>query len=139
MKLRSIPSRFPEKNMWDKGRRQRRCVTEYLNHEPSLLPYITTGTDRRNRPIWANEEFAPPCAYARLGTYCPRTKGFINQAGQKLNEAARAWLLQCSHCRNCLRRDITQLLVQACTRAKLDKPLAINKLGELSLDLPAPG
>ena len=62
------------KNMWDKEVGSGGIFAEYLNHELSLLPYITTGNDRRNRPIWANEKFAPPCAYA-CPTHIPSHKG----------------------------------------------------------------
>ena len=74
---------FPDfrKNMWDKDVGNGGVFAEYLNHELSLLPYITTGTDRRNRPIWANENLLA-VRLCMPDTYSLAQKGFINQAGQ---------------------------------------------------------
>ena len=113
--------------MWDKDVGNGGVFAEYLNHELSLLPYITTGTDRRNRPIWANEKFAPPCAYA-CPTHIPSHKraSLIRQG--KLNEALEL-VLQYSPLPATVCGEICpNLCMQACTRARLDKPLAIDKL-----------
>lgn len=125
------------KNMWEKEVGTGGIFAEYLDHELTLLPYITTGKDRRNKPIWANEKFAPPCAYA-CPTHIPSHKraSLIRQG--KLNEALEL-VLQYSPLPATVCGEICpNLCMQSCTRARLDKPLDISGLGKLSLDLPAP-
>lgn len=125
------------KNMWEKEVGSGGIFAEYLGHELSLLPYITTGKERRNKPIWANEKFAPPCAYA-CPTHIPSHKraSLIRQG--KLQDALEL-VLQYSPLPATVCGEICpNLCMQACTRTRLDKPLSIDKLGELSLDLPAP-
>lgn len=125
------------KNMWEKEVGQGGIFAEYLDHELTLLPYITTGNDRRNKPVWANEKYAPPCAYA-CPTHIPSHKraSLIRQG--KLNEALEL-VLQYSPLPATVCGEICpNLCMQACTRAHLDKPLDIDKMGSLALDLPAP-
>jgi len=125
------------KNMWEKEVGQGGIFAEYLDHELTLLPYITTGKDRRNKPIWANEKYAPPCAYA-CPTHIPSHKraSLIRQG--KLQEALEL-VLQYSPLPATVCGEICpNLCMQACTRAQLDKPLDIDKMGSLALELPAP-
>jgi NADPH-dependent glutamate synthase beta subunit-like oxidoreductase/glutamate synthase domain-containing protein 3/ferredoxin len=125
------------KNMWEKEVGQGGIFAEYLDHELTLLPYITTGKDRRNKPIWANEKYAPPCAYA-CPTHIPSHKraSLIRQG--KLQEALEL-VLQYSPLPATVCGEICpNLCMQACTRSYLDKPLNIDKMGSLALDLPTP-
>ncbi len=125
------------KNYWEKEVGQGGIFAEYLDHELTLLPYITTGKDRRNKPVWANEKYAPPCAYA-CPTHIPSHKraSLIRQG--RLQEALEL-VLQYSPLPATVCGEICpNLCMQACTRAQLDKPLDIDKMGSLALDLPAP-
>lgn len=124
-------------NFWEKEVGAGGIFAEYLDHEPTLLPYITTGKDRRNKPIWANEKFATPCAYA-CPTHIPSHKRASLIREGKLNEALEL-ILQYSPLPATVCGEICpNLCMQSCTRARLDKPLDIGRLGKLSLDLPAP-
>lgn len=125
------------KNHWEKAVGQGGIFAEYLDHDLTILPYITTGTFRRNKPIWANEKYAPPCAYA-CPTYIPSHKRAALIRESKLNEALEL-VLQYSPLPATVCGEICpNLCMNSCTRGQLDRPLAIDKLGKLSLDLPAP-
>jgi glutamate synthase domain-containing protein 3 len=50
------------KDVWEKEVGQGGIFGPYISHDQTILPYITTGKDRRNRPVWANEKYLPPCA-----------------------------------------------------------------------------
>ncbi len=125
------------KNFWEKEVGQGGIFAEYLDHELTLLPYITTGKDRRNKPIWANEKYAPPCAYA-CPTHIPTHKrtSLIRQG--RIQEALEL-VLQYSPLPATVCGEICpNLCMQSCTRARLDRPLHIDKLGSISIDLPLP-
>jgi len=125
------------KNMWEREVGQGGIFAEYLDHELTLLPYITTGKDRRNKPVWANEKYAPPCAYA-CPTHIPTHKRTALIRQGRLQEALEL-VLQYSPLPATVCGEICpELCMQSCTRGQLDSPINIDKLGSLSLDLPAP-
>ncbi len=45
------------KNVWEKEVGQGGIFAPYMDHDLTILPYITTGKDRRNKPVWANEKY----------------------------------------------------------------------------------
>jgi len=109
----------------------------YLDHPPTVLPYITTGDDRRNRPVWNNEKFLPPCA-----GFCPSripSHKRLSLVRQNRLEDALALVLEYSPFPATVCGQICpNLCMDACTRGQLDKPLDIKHLGMLSLEIPAP-
>jgi NADPH-dependent glutamate synthase beta subunit-like oxidoreductase/glutamate synthase domain-containing protein 3/ferredoxin len=126
------------KNVWEKEVGEGGIFATFMDHELTLLPYITTGKERRNRPVWANEKYSPPCAYA-CPTHIPSHKraSLIRQG--KLH-AALELVLQYSPLPATVCGQICpNLCMQSCTRGRLDAPLGIDRLGRLALDLPAPG
>jgi len=132
-----VPTSDFRKNMWEKEVGQGGIFAEYLNHDLTLLPYITTGGDRRNKPVWANEKYAPPCAYA-CPTQIPSHKraSLIRQG--RLNDALELVLKYSPLPATVCGEICPNLCMQSCTRAQLDKPLEIDMMGKLALDLPAP-
>lgn len=102
-----------------------------------MLQHITTGKDRRNKPVWANEKYAPPCAYA-CPTHIPSHKraSLIRQG--KLHEALELVLQYSPLPATVCGQICPNLCMQGCTRGQLDKPLSIDKYGRLAIDLPAP-
>ncbi len=132
-----IPISEFRKNYWEKEVGAGGIFAEYLDHERTLLPYITTGRDRRFKPVWANERYAPPCAYAcPTGIPTHKRTRLIRQG--RLNEALEL-ILQYSPLPATVCGEICpNLCMEACTRARYDKPLRIDTLGKLSLELPAP-
>ncbi|MBF0505544.1 MAG: FAD-dependent oxidoreductase [Nitrospirae bacterium] len=125
------------KNMWEKEVGQGGIFGEYLDHERTLLPYITTGTDRRNKPIWTNEKYDPPCAYA-CPTRIPSHKRATLIRQGLLQEALELVLRYSPLPATVCGQICPNLCMESCTRGMIDKPLQIDKLGSLALDLPAP-
>jgi len=123
--------------VWEKEVGQGGIFAEYTDHDSTLLPYITTGKDRRNRPIWSNEKYLPPCAFAcptRIPTH--KRSAMIRQG--KLTEALEL-VLQYSPLPATVCGEICpNLCMQSCSRAHFDKPIDIDKMGALALELPAP-
>ncbi len=126
------------KDYWEKAVGEGGIFAEYIDHDRwSVVPYITTGKDRRFRPVWANEKYAPPCAYA-CPTQIPTHKrtrlirmGMLNEALELVLQYSPLPATVCGEiCPN--------LCMEACTRARYDKPLRIDTMGKLSLELPAP-
>lgn len=133
-----MPASDFRKNMWEKEVGQGGIFAEYLGHDLTLLPYITTGTERRNKPIWANEKYNPPCAYA-CPTHIPSHKRATLIRQGKFRDALEL-VLQYSPLPATVCGEICpNLCMNACTRGQIDKPLHINKLGGLALEIPAPG
>ncbi len=110
---------------------------EYLDHELTLLPYITTGADRRNKPVWNNEKYAPPCAYT-CPTHIPSHKRATLIREGKLHEALELVLQYSPLPATVCGQICPNLCMQSCTRGMIDRPLNIKELGTLSLEIPAP-
>ncbi|NTU43181.1 MAG: FAD-dependent oxidoreductase [Nitrospirales bacterium] len=125
------------KNNWEKEVGQGGMFAEYLDHDLSVLPYITTGTERRNKPLWSNEKYAPPCAFA-CPTQIPSHKRATLIRQGRLQEALEL-VLQYSPLPATVCGEICpNLCMQGCTRGRIDKPLHIDTMGSLALELPAP-
>lgn len=125
------------KDVWEKEVGQGGLFAEYLSHDLTLLPYITTGKDRRNKPAWSNEKYLPPCAYA-CPTHIPSHKraSLIRQG--KLQEALELILQYSPLPATVCGQICPNLCMQSCTRGQFDVPLHIDKFGSLALELPAP-
>ncbi|NOZ68488.1 MAG: FAD-dependent oxidoreductase [Deferribacteres bacterium] len=124
-------------SIWEKGVGKGGIFAEYLTHPLTVLPYITTGADRRFKPVWNNMKYAPPCEYG-----CPsdiptqKRARFIREG--KLKEALEL-VLQYSPLPATVCGEICpNLCMESCTRTRLDKPINIKELGRASLDLKAP-
>jgi NADPH-dependent glutamate synthase beta subunit-like oxidoreductase/NAD-dependent dihydropyrimidine dehydrogenase PreA subunit len=125
------------KNMWEKEVGQGGIFAPYMDHDLTILPYITTGKDRRNRPVWANEKYSPPCTYS-CPTHIPSHKRAALIRQGKLHEALELVLQYSPLPATVCGQICPNLCMQSCTRGRLDKPLGIDRLGRLALDLPAP-
>lgn len=129
-------SEFREK-FWEAEVGKGGIFADYIKHERTILPYITTGKDRRYRPVWNNEKYAPPCAYA-CPTGIPTQKRTRLIREGKLNEALELILQYTPLPATVCGVICPNLCMEACTRGKFDVPVDISKLGRLSLDIPAP-
>ena len=135
-KLRVSTTEF-RKNSWEKAVGPGGIFAEYLDHDLTILPYITTGKERRNKPIWANEKYSPPCAYACPTLIPSHQRATLIRQGllqESLELVLRYSPLPATVCGQVC----PNLCMNSCTRGLIDKPLAIDKLGSMALDLPAP-
>ncbi len=123
---------------WDKEVGEGGIFAPYLDHERSLLPYITTGTERRNKPVWANGKYNPPCAY-NCPTHIPTHKRTALIRQGKFVEALDLALEYSPLPATVCGQVCPNPCMQACTRGLyIDKPVDISALGALSLSLKAP-
>ncbi len=125
------------KNSWEKAVGPGGIFAEYLDHDLTILPYITTGKERRNKPLWANEKYSPPCAYACPTLIPSHQRATLIRQGllqESLELVLRYSPLPATVCGQIC----PNLCMNSCTRGLIDKPLAIDKLGSMALDLPAP-
>jgi NADPH-dependent glutamate synthase beta subunit-like oxidoreductase/Pyruvate/2-oxoacid:ferredoxin oxidoreductase delta subunit len=137
LKKASLSSVDFRKTVWEKEVGKGGIFGPFLNHDLTLLPYVTTGEDRRNVPLWANEKYTPPCV-----TTCPtgipshRRATLIRQG--RTREALEL-VLQYSPLPATVCGEVCpNLCMQSCTRGLVDKPLNIKEYGRLALELPAP-
>ncbi len=134
--LKSSIAEFRKDN-WEKAVGPGGIFAEYVDHDLTLLPYITTGKDRRNKPIWANEKYLPPCAYA-CPTHIPSHQRATLVRQGKLRDALELVLQYSPLPATVCGQICPNLCMNGCTRGMLDKPLSIDKFGGLALELPAP-
>ncbi len=132
-----MPTSDFRKNFWEKEVGQGGIFAEYMDHDLTILPYITTGKDRRNKPVWANEKYSPPCAY-NCPTHIPSHKRAALIRQGKLHEALELVLQYSPLPATVCGQICPNLCMQNCTRGQFDKPLSMDKLGSLSMDIPAP-
>ena len=124
-------------NIWDKAVGRGGIFAEYITHDQTLLPYITTGADRRNRPVWNNEKYLPPCAY-NCPTHIPSHKRATLIRQGKMKDALDLVLRYSPLPATVCGQICPNLCMQSCTRGQIDQPLNIKELGNLALKLPPP-
>lgn len=134
---RKVSSPDFRKNVWEKEVGSGGIFAEYITHDLTVLPYITTGTERRNKPVWNNEKYLPPCAYT-CPTHIPSHKRATLIRQGKMKEALDLVLRYSPLPATVCGQVCPNLCMQSCTRGKVDKPLNIKELGTLALKQPAP-
>ena len=109
----------------------------FIKHDRTPLPYVTTGENRRLKPIWVNDKYLPPCAYScptRIPSHKRATmirQGRIKEALEMVLEYSPLPATVCGEvCPN--------LCMTACTRGRVDRPLNIKEYGRAALELKAP-
>ncbi len=124
-------------NTWEKEVGKGGIFGEYLTHPLTILPYITTGDDRRFKPLWNNYKYAPPCEYA-CPTGIPTQKRAQLIRADRMHEALEL-ILQYSPLPASVCGEICpNLCMQACTRDRVDKAFNIKEMGKASLEVKAP-
>lgn len=124
-------------NQWEKEVGRGGIFGDMIEGQFTLLPYITTGRDRRFKPAWNNEQKLPPCV-AVCPSDIPSHKRFrlIRQGRQ---QEALNLVLQYSPFPATVCGEICpNICMKACTRRFIDRPLDMKSLGALSMELPAP-
>lgn len=123
--------------VWEKEVGRGGMFGAYLTHERSVLPYITTGADRRNKPVWKNDKYLPPCAYACPSRIPSHKRAQLIRQGRTAE--ALALVLQYSPLPATVCGTICpNLCMTDCTRGRIDKPLNIKQYGAAALNLKPP-
>ena len=124
-------------NIWEPGVGKGGIFAEYLNHPFTVLPYVTTGIDRRFKPVWNNYKYAPPCEHACPSGIPTQKRAQLIRAG-KLHEALEL-VLQYSPLPASVCGEICpNLCMSACTRSRVDSAFNIKDMGKASLNVKAP-
>jgi NADPH-dependent glutamate synthase beta subunit-like oxidoreductase/glutamate synthase domain-containing protein 3/NAD-dependent dihydropyrimidine dehydrogenase PreA subunit len=123
--------------VWEEDVGQGGIFGEYLEHPQTILPYITTGADRRLKPVWNNEKYLPPCVAACPSGIPSNKRAALIREG-RLKEALALVLNYSPFPATVCGQVCPNLCMQACTRAQFDRSLDIAAMGRLSLDVPAP-
>lgn len=126
------------KSVWEAGVGKGGIFADYLENDQSVLPFITTGENRRRVPSWDNDAYAPPCAGS-----CPtgiptheRTK--LIRAGKE-KEALELVLKYSPFPATVCGYVCPNLCMDSCSRTVFhNDPVDITLMGRKSLDLPAP-
>ncbi|MDH4028439.1 MAG: NAD(P)-binding protein, partial [Nitrospirota bacterium] len=136
-KSMKIPFSQFRTEVWEKEVGKGGIFAEYLTHPLTVLPYITTGIDRRFRPAWNNVKYSPPCEHACPTGIPTQKRAQLIRAG-RLHEALEL-VLQYSPLPASVCGEICpNLCMQACTRGQLDKAYNVKEMGRASLEINAP-
>jgi len=124
-------------NMWEKEVGKGGMFGAYLTHDRSVLPYITTGEERRWMPVWKNDQYLPPCAYACPSRIPSHKRASLIRQGRTAE--ALALVLQYSPLPATVCGTVCpNLCMTDCTRGRVDEPLNIKEYGSAALNLKAP-
>ena len=124
-------------NVWEKEVGKGGMFGAYLIHERSVLPYITTGDERRWKPLWKNDQYLPPCAYACPSRIPSHKRASLIRQGRTAE--ALSLVLQYSPLPATVCGTICpNLCMTDCTRSRVDEPLNIKEYGAAALNLKAP-
>jgi NADPH-dependent glutamate synthase beta subunit-like oxidoreductase/glutamate synthase domain-containing protein 3/NAD-dependent dihydropyrimidine dehydrogenase PreA subunit len=124
-------------NVWEKEVGKGGMFGAYLTHDRSVLPYITTGEERRWMPVWKNDQYLPPCAYACPSRIPSHKRAQLIRQGRTAE--ALALVLQYSPLPATVCGTVCpNLCMTDCTRGRIDQPLDIKSYGSAALNLKAP-
>jgi len=124
-------------NVWEKEVGKGGMFSAYLTHDRSILPYVTTGEDRRWKPSWKNDKYLPPCAYACPSRIPSHKRATLLRQGRTAE--ALALVLQYSPLPATVCGQVCpNLCMTDCTRGRVDQPLNIKEYGSAALNLKAP-
>ncbi|OGW28699.1 MAG: 4Fe-4S ferredoxin [Nitrospirae bacterium GWC2_57_13] len=123
--------------VWEKEVGKGGMFGAYLTHDRSVLPYITTNEDRRFKPLWNNDKYLPPCAYACPSRIPSHKRASLIRQGRTAE--ALSMVLQYSPLPATVCGTVCpNLCMTDCTRGRIDQPLNIQQYGRMALSLKAP-
>jgi len=122
---------------WEKEVGKGGIFADMVEETFTLAPYIATGKNRLQKPLWQNEEKLAPCV-AACPSGIPSHKRYQLLRDGKESEALQLVLeyspLPASVCGELC----PNLCMKACSRKLLDQPLDIKGLGKLSGEVAPP-
>jgi len=126
------------KRQWEKEVGGGGIFAEYIDHERwSVIPYIVTGELRRSKPVWLNEKYDPPCAYA-CPTHIPTHKRARLLREGRINEALELMLMYSPIPEVVCGEICPNLCMDACTRARHDAPINVKSLVKIEEEITLP-
>lgn len=124
-------------NVWEPETGKGGMFGAYLTHDRTVLPYITEGDERRWKPIWKNDQYLPPCAYACPSRIPSHKRASLIRQGKTAD--ALALVLEYSPLPATVCGTVCpNLCMTDCTRGRIDQPLNIKEYGAAALNLKAP-
>lgn len=127
-KKASIPISDFRRKGWEKEVGEGGIFADYIEHDRwSVIPYIATGDLRRSRPVWSNEKYEPPCAYA-CPTHIPTHKRTRLIREGKISEALEMMLQYSPIPETVCGVICPNLCIDACTRARHDGAIRVDRL-----------
>lgn len=126
------------KTEWEKGVGKGGIFADYLDNDPSILPYVTTGENRRRVPSWDNERYAPPCAGSCPTGIPTHERSKLIRTG-KQSEALEMVLKYSPFPATVCGYVCPNICMDNCSRGVFhNDPVDIALMGRLGLDLKAP-
>ncbi len=124
-------------SVWEKEVGKGGMFGAYLTHDRSVLPYVTNGEERRWKPVWKNDQYLPPCAYACPSRIPSHKRAMLIRQGRSAE--ALSLVLQYSPLPATVCGTVCpNLCMTDCTRGRVDEPLNIKAYGSAALNLKAP-
>ncbi len=123
---------------WEKEIGKGGIFGDMLTHTPfTTLPYVTTGKNRLQTPVWHNEVKAPPCSGV-CPADIPSELRFTLLRQDKWHEAMNTTFAYTPFPASVCGAVCPNMCMKACTRSLIDKPLDMKSLGAMSENVSAP-
>lgn len=137
-KLFQISMKEFRENYWEKEVGKGGIFAEYIKHDTSPLPYITTGENRRYKPVWNNYGHSAPCEYACPSRIPTQKRTWLLRNG-KIKEGIELVLNYSPFPASVCGYICPSPCMEACSRnVLLDSAVQIKLLGKEALEAEAP-
>lgn len=124
-------------NEWEKEVGRNGIFGQFLEHDHSVIEFVPSGENRRFKPVWNNNQYLPPCAWACPSDIPSQERASLIRQGRD-QEALELVLKYSPFPGTVCGQVCPNLCMDACTRGQVDRPLDIRSFGSLSLNLSAP-
>ena len=126
------------RQVWEKEVGRGGIFGDMLDHAPfTVIPYIATGKNRLQKPVWRNRHYAAPCAGACPADIPSEVRFSLLRRG-KWEEAAATLFEYSPFPASVCGAVCPNMCMKACTRGRLDHPLDMKGLGAAALGAAAP-
>lgn len=117
--------------MWEKEVGKGGIFADYIHFETTPLPYITTGAERRFKPVWNNHRYCAPCEYACPSRIPTQVRTKLMRSG-RLREAAELTLKYSPFPVSVCGYVCPSPCMDACSRNLVDEALDMKLFGRAS-------
>mgnify|MGYP005842596495 CR=1 FL=1 len=134
---RRLSAKDFRRNNWEPAVGKGGIFADLIETTFTLLPFITTGKDRRLRPEWNNEGQLAPCVAACPSEIPSHKRYQLLRRGKK--QKALELVLQYTPLAATVCGELCpNICMKACSRKEIDRPLDIKGLGRASRELTLP-